>query len=129
MSEAPGFAADVLDQWRREREVLVETSAGPDALVHRTIIWIVVGPDGRVLVRSYRGPTARWYREATTAGRGAIVTGGEPIEVVFEPATDADRVAACSAELARKYAGDPATAKMLRDEVLDTTLELRVSVA
>jgi len=31
----------------------------------------------------------------------------------------------CSGELARKYAGDPATAAILRDEVLDTTLELR----
>lgn len=129
MSAASGFDPDILDGWRTQREVQVETFAGPDAPVHRTIIWIVVDPDGRVLVRSYRGPTARWYREATTAGRGAIVTGGEPIGVVFEPARDADRVAACSAELARKYAGDPATARMLRDEVLDTTLELRVSVA
>jgi len=129
MSGVPGFDPDVLDQWRGEREVQVETSAGPGAPVHRTIIWIVVDVAGRALVRSFRGPTARWYREATAAGRGAIVTGGQPVEVVFEPATDADRVAACSAELARKYAGDPATPKMLRDEVLDTTLELRVSVA
>lgn len=43
----------------------------------------------------------------------------------FERADDPARSAACSSELARKYAGDPATPAMVADEVLDTTMELR----
>ena len=42
----------------------------------------------------------------------------------IEHATDPERVAACSAELERKYAGDPATPAMVADQVLETTLEL-----
>jgi len=33
-------------------------------------------------------------------------------------------VAACSTELVRKYAGDPATPAMVADDVLETTLQL-----
>lgn len=121
----PRFTSDVLDGWRDEREVEVETAAGPDAPEHRTIIWIVVDEAGRALIRSYRGRTARWYREALATGAGAILRGGERTEVSFERADDPARIAACSAELARKYVGDPATPKMVAGEVLDTTMELR----
>lgn len=122
MAGGQRFSDQVLERWRDEREVLVETS-GPGSPAHRTIIWIVVDDAGRALVRSYRGATARWYREAIGARQGAIVIGEDRVPVRFEPAAD-EGVAACSRELARKYAGDPATAAMLRDEVLDTTLEL-----
>jgi len=124
----PRFTSEVLDGWRHEREVVeVETAAGPDAPEHRTIIWIVVDEAGRALIRSYRGRTARWYREALATGAGAILRGDERTEVSFERADDPARIAACSAELARKYAGDPATPKMVAHEVLDTTLELMPS--
>ncbi len=46
------------------------------------------------------------------------------IKVRIEHATDPERVTACSAELERKYAGDPATPAMVAEEVLETTLEL-----
>jgi len=105
------FPDHVLERWRDEREVRVETSAQVDAPAHRTI--------------SYRDATARWYREAIATRQGAIVSGGDRVPVRFESVADEGRIAACSGELARKYAGDPATAAMLRDEVLDTTLELR----
>jgi hypothetical protein len=119
------FPADVLARWREEPEVRVETSRGPDAPVHRVVIWIVVDDAGRAFVRSVRGPTARWYREATATGHGAIHARTERVPVAFEPARDAERVESCSAELERKYAGDPSVVPMLRKEILDTTLELR----
>ena len=119
------FPDHVLERWRDEREVRVETSAQVDAPAHRTIIWIVVDDAGRAFVRSYRDATARWYREAIATRQGAIVSGGDRVPVRFESAADEGRIAACSGELARKYARDPATPAMLRDEVLDTTLELR----
>lgn len=124
MNAEATFPADVLARWRDEPEVRVETSLGPNAQVHRVIIWIVVDNAGRPFVRSVRGASGRWYREAIATGRGAIVARGERVEVAFDPARDEERIGSCSAELARKYAGDPATAPMLRDEVLDTTLEL-----
>ena len=119
------FPAHVLARWREEPEVRVETSRGPDAPVHRTIIWIVVDDAGRALIRSVRGSTARWYREAISTGEGAIHARAERVPVAFEPAADAERVEACSAQLRRKYAGDPSVVPMLKDEILDTTLELR----
>jgi len=121
----PSFAPGVLDRLRREIEVDIETRAAADARPHRTTIWVVVDERDRVLVRSYRGATARWYREATTGTPAALVIGDAVLPVTVDPARDEDRIRACSAELERKYAGDPATAAMVRDEVLDTTLELR----
>jgi hypothetical protein len=91
---------------------------------HRTIIWVVVDERDRILVRSYRGAGARWYREATSGRPVALEVKGELHAVSVEPAADAERVAACSRGFEAKYAGDPATRAMVADEVLDTTLEL-----
>ena len=92
--------------------------------MHRTIIWIVVDDAGRALIRSWRGAGARWYREATSGRATALIVGGYVIPVMVVHATDVERVASCSRELEAKYAGDPATKKMVADEVLDTTLEV-----
>jgi len=121
----PAFPADVLDRLRSEIEVDIETHRTEDAPPRRTTIWVVVDDRDRVLVRSYRGAGARWYREATSGTPTALVVGDEVIPVAVEHARDDERIRACSVELERKYAGDPATAAMVRDEVLDTTLELR----
>ena len=118
------FPAHVLDRWRTEREVVVETAA-EEGEPRRTIIWIVVDGAGRALIRSWRGARAKWYREAVAAGRGAIVIGDDRVPVTFEIATDPERIAACSAALEAKYAGDRSTPGMVRDEILDTTLEVR----
>ena len=121
----PAFGADLLERLRHEIEVDIETRATAEAQPHRTIIWVVVDAEDRVLIRSYRGAGARWYREATSGTPTALVIGDEVLPVTVEHARDEDRVQACSAELERKYAGDPATPAMVRDEVLETTLELR----
>lgn len=125
MADEAAFPADVLARWRDAPEVRVETSRGADGPVHRTIVWIVVDDADRALIRSVRASTARWYREATATGQGAIYRGTERIPVAFEPARDADRIESCSAEIQRKYGGDPSVDSMLKNEILDTTLELR----
>jgi hypothetical protein len=119
------FAGPLLDRLREEIEVRIETRRSVDGPIHRTVIWVVVDGAGRVLARSWRGGRARWYREAVSGQDAALVMGDDRVPVVVERADDADRIAACSAELERKYAGDPATASMVRDEILDTTVELR----
>jgi hypothetical protein len=126
MSEAParGFEPAALELLRGAKTVRIETDAARGGQPHRTIIWIVVDPDDRVLVRSYRGPGARWYREALATGRAAILGRKKRIDVRVEHARDPDRIAGCSRLLEEKYTGDPATRLMVRDEVLDTTLEL-----
>jgi len=121
---AAAFEPRILDRLRDEVEVSIETRGAPGGPVHLTIIWIVVDDARRVLIRSYRGAGARWYREARSGTEVAVVVDRERLPVVVEHATDAERIAACSVELERKYAGDPATPAMLRTEVLDTTLEL-----
>ena len=120
----PMFDPALVERLRREIEVEIETRATAGAPPHRTIIWVVVDDRGRVLVRSYRGATARWYREATGGAPVALVVADEVVPVSVEHARDEDRVRSCSVELERKYAGDPATPAMVRDEVLDTTLQL-----
>ena len=118
------FGIDLLDRLRDQIEVDIETRASADAPPHRTIIWVVVDDRDRVLIRSYRGATARGYREATSGTQAALVVGDEVVPVTVAHAGDEERVRACSVELERKYAGDPATSAMVRDEVLATTLEL-----
>jgi len=114
---------ELLDRLARELEIRIRTR-GEDGVTHRTIIWVVVDDRRRILVRSYRGASARWFREATSGRPVAIEVDGTAIDVAVEPATDADRIAACSAGFESKYAGDPATPAMVADAVLDTTLEL-----
>ena len=108
-----------------ELEIRIRTRAA-DGTVHRTIIWPIVDDAGRILVRSYRGASARWFGEVTS---GRLVEIELPdhtiVPVEVEHATDPDRVAACSAGFEAKYAGDPATPAMVDESVLDTTLELR----
>jgi len=109
---------------RAAREVRIETSRGAGAPAHRTIIWVVVDDADRVLVRTYLGPDSRWYREALSAGRVRLLAGERAVDFTVERATDPDRVRSCSDGLRAKYRRNASLDAMLRDEVLDTTLEL-----
>ncbi len=123
MTELVGsFPPDVLDLMDRTGEVDIETRA-IDGTAHRTIIWVVV-VDGIPYIRSYRGATARWYREITADPDGAIIAGDRRIEVRAVPATDDASVEACSRGFWAKYPEDPATPAMVALAVLDTTLRL-----
>ena len=117
------FGLSELELLRSEEEVEIETSAdeGP---IHRAIIWVVVDSQDRVLIRSYRGPGARWFREITAWPEGQLHVRGQDLAIRAVPATDPDRVAACSEGLRSKYAGHVSMPVMLRN-YLETTLELR----
>jgi hypothetical protein len=117
------FSRDDLDEIDRAKEIRIETSAGPGEEVHRTIIWAVVDGDD-VFIRSWRGVTARWYREALANPEVAINLGKRRLAARAVPAHDAESVSRTSAELERKYDGDPAARSMVRDEILITTLRL-----
>jgi hypothetical protein len=118
------FAADVAARFRKAATVTIETSAGADAPVHRTIIWIVADEGGRAFVRSVRGHRGRWYRELVGNPSGAVFVGGQRIPVRAAPADEAG-IEVCSRLLREKHATARASlASMLRDEILDTTLEL-----
>ena len=116
------FSPEDLDLIDRTEEVDIETSA-PGAPTHRTTIWAVV--DGHdVFIRSYIGPDARWYREATANPAVVLHVGDRRLAATAVLAADPDSIARTSAALQRKYASDPATPRMVRDEVLPLTLRL-----
>jgi hypothetical protein len=108
---------------RDEEEVEIETAASEEGQLHRAIIWVVVDDHDRVLIRSYRGPGARWYREIIARPDGALHVRGRAVPVRAVPATDDERVAACTDVLRTKYAGHTSMPVMLR-QYLETTLEL-----
>jgi hypothetical protein len=116
------FAHDALRQLAAADEVEIETQA-PDGPVHRTIIWVVVDRD-EVFIRSFRGATARWYREALANPAVALHVQGTRLTATAIPATDPDSIERVSAALWAKYPNDPATKAMVAPDVLDTTLRL-----
>ena len=103
-----------------EIEIETATADGPP---HRTIIWVVVDGDD-TFVRSFRGPGARWYREALTNPAVRVHVAGRDLGATVVPARDPASIERTSDGLARKYAGDPATPAMLTPENADTTLRL-----
>lgn len=118
------FDRATLEQLRSVEEVEIETSAAPGAERHRTIIWVVVDEGDRVLIRSVRGPAGRWYREALAHPACVLHDGDLAVAVTALPATDAERVAACTRGYLAKYAGDRSTPLMLTAANLPTTLQL-----
>jgi hypothetical protein len=125
MAEPIHFAPETLDRLRTIKTVRIETRRAPDAPVHRTTIWTVVDDRDRVLIRTYLGPSSRWYREALAQPECVLWLGKEAVDVQVEPAPDPDRIAAASQGYEAKHAGDPAVRAMVADLVLPTTLELK----
>ena len=104
------------------KEVDIETRSKAGK-AHRTIIWIVER-DGAIYVRSYRGPSGRWYREAVADPEVAVHVHGRRVAARAVPATDPTSVEACSEGLRAKYRRSQSLQAMLVDDVLPTTLKL-----
>lgn len=117
------FGTEDLQRLAAAEEVEIETQA-PDGPIHRTIVWVVV--DGEdAFVRSYRGRTARWFREAEANPGVAIHLGGRRLTATAIPATDPDSIERISGALRTKYAHEPASlATMLEPEMLDANYRL-----
>jgi hypothetical protein len=120
----PSFDAELLNRLAEVEEVEIETCRDAAGPVHRTIIWVVVDDDGRVLIRSVNGAAARWYREATANTACVLWVDGFAHRVMAIPAADSSEIASCSRQLRAKYAADPSMPSMVRPDVLGTTLRL-----
>ncbi|HYM52773.1 MAG TPA: nitroreductase/quinone reductase family protein [Candidatus Dormibacteraeota bacterium] len=106
---------------RDVREVRIVTGSAQ----HRTVIWVVVDDQDRVLVRSVRGPRGRWYREALAEPHVALEVGARAMPVLAQLANDPERIEATSQALRTKYGRSRGSlAAMLVDVTLPTTLEL-----
>jgi hypothetical protein len=116
------FAQSDLTALDAAEEIEIETRAqGGD--LRRTIVWPIVRHDV-VYLRSYRGPTGRWYREALADPEVALHVDGRRLAATAVPASDPSSVEACSDGLRAKYPSSYSLGAMLVDEVLPTTLRL-----
>jgi hypothetical protein len=105
----------------RADEVDIETRS-PKGTKHSVTIWIVIDGDD-VFIRTYRGPTSRWYRELM-AGPGALVVRGKRIPVRAIAAADAASVKRASDGYRKKYRKGSSLDSMLVPSVLPTTVRL-----
>ncbi len=103
-------------------EIEIETHSA-DGTAHRTIIWPLVR-DGAVLIRSYRGAGARWYREALADPSVVLHADGLSLAGRAIPAADPATIEACSTALREKYRGDPSLEEMVRADILETTMRV-----
>ena len=123
---AMSFEAELLRRIDATDEVQIESSLESGAS-RRTIIWIVVD-DGRVYVRSVRGPNGKWYQRLTARPDGAIHVAGTRTPVRAVSVGDPGEIERVSEALRRKYATHGSSlANMLRPETLPTTLRLEPS--
>ena len=116
------FEESDLDLLATTKEIRVETRS-PAGEVHRTIVWPLVH-DGVVYLRSFKGPTGRWYREALADPEVALLFDRRRLPARAIPATDAASVEACSEALREKYRRSYSLEAMLVPAVLATTLRI-----
>ena len=115
------FPKDTIAVLDRANEVDIETRSSKGT-VHSVPIWVVVEGDD-VFIRTYRGPTSRWYRELL-AGPGALVASGKRIPVRAIAAADSASVTRTSDGYRKKYRKSNSLDAMLVPSVLPTTLRL-----
>ena len=105
----------------RANEVDIETRSSK-GIMHSVPIWVVVEGDD-VFIRTYRGPTSRWYRELL-AGPGALVVTGKRVPVRAIAAADSASMKRASDAYRKKYRRGSSLDSMLVPSVLPTTLRL-----
>lgn len=105
----------------REVEIVVRL---PDGSSQQTTIWVVVD-EAQPFIRSWRGPRAAWFQAALDRpDEVELICARRRLAVRPVLAIDDVSIARCSSALERKYAGNPSTAGMVREEILETTLRL-----
>lgn len=115
------FPKETVQLLEKTAEVDIETRS-PKGTTHSVPIWVVVD-GGDVFIRTYRGPTSRWYRELL-AGPGALVVNGKKIPVRAVDASDSASVKRVSEGFRKKYRKGSSLDSMLVAAVLPTTLRL-----
>jgi hypothetical protein len=125
MQQTEHFSADVLETLAQTDEVQIEPRSVDGQPVGRVTIWVVV-VDGEVYVRSYRGPTGRWYQALLRHPEGVLYAGQRAIPFRAVRVDDPQAIRRVSEAYQHKYERKwpTETAEMLRDEVLPTTLRL-----
>lgn len=103
-------------------EIEIETRA-TDGTAHRAIVWPLVR-DGVAYLRSYKGRSGRWYREALADPAVALLVDGRRLEARAAHAPDAASIEACSEALREKYRASYSLAAMLAPDVLPATVRL-----
>ncbi|MEO8272620.1 MAG: DUF2255 family protein [Chloroflexota bacterium] len=116
------FAEPDLAALAAAEEIEIETRAA-DGTIHRAIVWPLVR-DGVAYLRSFKGPSGRWYREALADPSVSVLVDGRRLAARAEHAPDPASVEACSKALAEKYAASYSLAAMLAPAVLPTTVRL-----
>ena len=88
------------------------------------VIWIVsVGAE--LFVRSFLGPDAAWYKSVLAKGEATLEYNRHKLPVRATAVTDRATIDAVSQAYLAKYAPSPYAPKMVRDEILHTTLRLQ----
>jgi hypothetical protein len=118
------FDPDTVRLLAEAREIQIETARDVAAPRHRTTIWIVVDEQGRPLIRSVDGSTARWFREAVANPAVTLRVGKREIPASAVLADDDERIEAASRGYRAKYPRSGSTASMLASDILSTTIEL-----
>ena|SRR5579871_753760 len=111
-------------------EVHIEPRSAEGQRVGPVTVWVVV-VDNNVYVRSYRGPSGRWYQALLRHPTGVLHADGRDVPFRAVPVEDQAEIARVSEAYRRKYEQNwpKETAEMLHDEVLPTTLRLEPEAA
>lgn len=105
----------------KTKEVRIRTRGATRAFT--TIIWIVVS-DGTVFVRSVDGEEGNWYQRALHDSNVEVIVGDQQIPFTAVHVEDRDEIDAVTAALRAKYRPGGSLDRMVRDDVLGTTLRL-----
>jgi hypothetical protein len=126
MSETPHFPPAIVKLLDQTDEVQIEPRSTDGHPSGPVTVWIVALDSRDVYVRSYRGPSGRWYQSLLREPYGVLHVDGRDIPFHAVLVDDAETIARVSEAYQRKYGRKwpTETAEMLRDEVLPTTLRL-----
>jgi hypothetical protein len=104
------------------QEIRIETDTDKKS-IRSTVIWIVVDR-GEVFVRSVRGETGRWYREALQNPNVTLNDAGRRLPVTAIAVRDADSIQRINDGLKRKYVGQDGYDDMFTPNVLNANFRL-----